>query len=1590
MKTPLLAIALSWLSLILCDNASAAPFANGSFELPGITPGNEQVLAGGSTDITGWMVNAQSGTGTVYSAAGDFSPTENIAISIWQYGFRTTLQAPLQEPKLTRFDQHPTSGPFQVWLYSALGNVPTLYRNSSASANNLGEGYFLGAGKTGCHPGSSGEFAIFKWTAPAAGTYAIHADWLGLGSSSTVDVHVLINGSSTYNGDPIYDGALTGPLTTASYDSSSPFTLSAGTTVEFATGRGSDNSYVGDTTGINATISQVGSSNGMVWEKNGNSHGVTAQDGTHLVSFGHGGAHGDAISQTFDTVPGTSYNVSYQIAQIGSSGNDQQAMKVEAFNGTTSLATAVSNTLPTTQNQWDPGTTYTFTATSASTKLAFTDTTPQAGGGASDWVLDHVSVAATPTITIADFPFTGGRQLDISGGTGPYTVTVTSGSLPTGLSISSTGLVTGTADNGAYSFTIHVVDSLVASADRAFSGTINNPVTMPFTNGSFELPGITSGTEQALAGGSTVITRWVVDAQPGGNPTGTVYSAAGDFSPTLNNNTRIWQYGYRNLSDLESSTTWNFMETPSAYGPVLGWVHGGAPVAIYNTSASPASIGGGLLLGGNKAACHPGGSGEFAIFKWTAPAAGTYAIHADWLGLGANSTVDLHVLINGSATFNGNLIYSGALSGQGTTTAYNSSSPFQLSAGATVEFAVGYGSDNSYSSDMIGINATITELGSSSGVVWEKNGNSNGVTAQDGSHLVSFGHGGAHGDAISQTFDTVPGTSYSVSYQIAQTGSSGNDQQAMKVEAFNSTTSLATAVSNLIPTTQNQWAAGTTYTFAATSVSTKLVFTDTTPPAGGGASDWALDHVGVGVSSPQDIQVTPTYGGGPEYALGHLLDLGSSAAGVNPYTSYSYLTIKNAGGSALSGLVANITGVNAGDFQFITTTSPQLPGTLAPDESVTGYVVFNPAAVGTKSAALHIASDDPDESDFYINLTGAGFDPATGEHVDGFNPNASDGAVLDIVQATNDKLIVVGNFTHIGIGGQPHNRIARLKADGTVDGEFQAGANNSVLAAAVQSDGKIIIGGYFTTVTGTNGTFNHDHLARLNADGTVDNAWSPSTDGLVLALAIEQSGDSVLVGGTFDNVNGDSTTPRLARIDLLVGTGGKDLQYHPCDNGQIDKLFPLPGGQVLVGGTFTSIGGASRAYFTQLNANGTADGSFVSPVLNGRVRAIALDIFTSKIFIGGQFTIAGSNADYVNIARLNPGGSLDTDFVSGADDDVRVIYFQIDGKVLIGGYFNEVWSDFGWLPHRGIARLKSNGLLDFGFPAYAGESDLGVFAIEQIGADSIVGGSFSTMSGLPRNNIARVAAAVPDIYVLSTGAIVHTDGSARDFGTKLVGTSTIPTIFTIQNVGVGTLSGFSGVVGMTIDGPNAAAFSLSGIGVTSLTSGASAPISIIFTPQGQGAHEAWLHIHSNDPDEEPFDIKLIGSGGVPITDWRQTYFGTTSNTGNAADDADPDHDGITNLMEFATGGSPNASDVTPEFVMPPNGGFLEYRYTRNKLAMAEIIFQVEWSDTFAPGDWHSDDVTEMIVSDDGSIQQVQAAIPVGSEEHRFVRLKITR
>ncbi|MGI8603927.1 MAG: hypothetical protein ACR2OZ_13155 [Verrucomicrobiales bacterium] len=92
-------------------------------------------------------------------------------------------------------------------------------------------------------------------------------------------------------------------------------------------------------------------------------------------------------------------------------------------------------------------------------------------------------------------------------------------------------------------------------------------------------------------------------------------------------------------------------------------------------------------------------------------------------------------------------------------------------------------------------------------------------------------------------------------------------------------------------------------------------------------------------------------------------------------------------------------------------------------------------------------------------------------------------------------------------------------------------------------------------------------------------------------------------------------------------------------------------------------------------------------------------------------------------------------------------------------------------------------------------------------------------------------------------------------------------------------------------------------------------------------------------------------------------------------------------MEFATGENPTQPGAAP-MTNGQIGDALEFTYTRNKAAMSELQFAVEWSDSLSALSWTVAGVSEIILSDDGTVQRVKAMVPLAAGSRLFVRLRV--
>ncbi len=300
-----------------------------------------------------------------------------------------------------------------------------------------------------------------------------------------------------------------------------------------------------------------------------------------------------------------------------------------------------------------------------------------------------------------------------------------------------------------------------------------------------------------------------------------------------------------------------------------------------------------------------------------------------------------------------------------------------------------------------------------------------------------------------------------------------------------------------------------------------------------------------------------------------------------------------------------------------------------------------------------------------------------------------------------------------------------------------SGTDRGIWSIVKQPDGKILIAGYLTTYNGVaaNG------LARLNPDGSLDNAFQnnvgagiqPSFINYIRKVTLQPDG-KILIAGTFSTYKGVSRSG-IARLNA-DGTLDNTFNIGTGINTNTNTIYTVlvqPDGKIIIGGNFTAFNGIPKNRIARLNADGTLDNTFLTNA-NNSVYTISL-YGTNKILIGGAFnTINGTNR--TGIARLNTDGILDNTFAigTGTDEEVFGINQLPNGKIIMVGDFRKINN----IAQRGIARLNADGSLDNTFAAGVGTNAYAAGFVVDQNEKIILFGGFDSYNGTFIRNIVRL------------------------------------------------------------------------------------------------------------------------------------------------------------------------------------------------------------------------------------------------------------
>jgi uncharacterized delta-60 repeat protein len=351
-----------------------------------------------------------------------------------------------------------------------------------------------------------------------------------------------------------------------------------------------------------------------------------------------------------------------------------------------------------------------------------------------------------------------------------------------------------------------------------------------------------------------------------------------------------------------------------------------------------------------------------------------------------------------------------------------------------------------------------------------------------------------------------------------------------------------------------------------------------------------------------------------------------------------------------------------------------------------------------------------------------------------------------------------------------------LGAPSTFDSTFVSGvgsgANDNVYSIVVERTGSILVGGHFSQlgerIGGTLTLKPHNSIGRLNGDGTADPTFKTivkkvtvTVQSTINAMAMQTDG-SIVIGGDFDTLGPSpisNGTLAINNIGRIKNDGTLDLNFvqvlsspnnswKPGADAAVYTLVVQPDGKIIVGGAFTVLGGESRNHIARLNPNGSVENTFNPGVTGGNVYSMALQA-DGKILLGGNFNAVDAHPHY-SIARLNSDGTVDTTFNLGANmastifslplltQQRSILSGLIPGKILAGGNFTTLCG----LPRNYLGRMAGDGALEFFNPGAAIVPSSGVpgvygLAVQNDGKCLVVG-DFNTLDGQSAQFLGRL------------------------------------------------------------------------------------------------------------------------------------------------------------------------------------------------------------------------------------------------------------
>ncbi len=450
---------------------------------------------------------------------------------------------------------------------------------------------------------------------------------------------------------------------------------------------------------------------------------------------------------------------------------------------------------------------------------------------------------------------------------------------------------------------------------------------------------------------------------------------------------------------------------------------------------------------------------------------------------------------------------------------------------------------------------------------------------------------------------------------------------------------------------------------------------------------------------------------------------------------------------------------------------------------------------------------------------------------------------------------VAGNF---GSFKEPtFNRIVATDLSGSIDTSFNMGLgfNNTVRCMVTQSDGKLIVGGDFTTYSGSSNLY----LVRINSDGTKDTTFTATINSAVYTAAVQSDG-KIVIGGAFTTVNGVAV-PRIARLNT---NGTRDTTWNPGTagaNNVVRNVNIQSDGKILAVGDFTAYSGSTRNRIVRTETNGTIDTTFN---IGTGLAAAAYNVYIQsdgKIITAGAFTTYSGSTNN-RIVRINTNGTKDTSFTigSGFNNVVYISSLQPDEKIIAGGLF----TTYSGSSNNYIVRINSDGTKDSTFNVGTGlNTSWGGGLNNSIAYDT------ENNVYLASDNITYSGSAVPRIFKLKSDGTLDTTYDAG-VGLNRLAIANLVSGSRVYTAGIFTNYKAAGATGiaMVSDSATLSASFNPGIGFNSdvwaMTKQSTGRIIVggAFTNYSGSASIRIVGINNDGTVDSGFNVGTVGAGNI--------------------------------------------------------------------------------------------------------------------------------